>query len=204
MKIFPDHLPKSFKRFSSNYEHHLIISTSDKGIKELKAYLESDWGNLDDVSYIICSKKEGEDALLHRFAAGASSGTYAAVHDKKTEGILALDIALPRNDFDWEDKLPEEIRNEILEPLYYGHFLCNVFHRNYILKKGADKNLIKKKLLSLLDNRGAKYPAEHNVGHLYNADKGLKDFYSKIDPTNTFNPGIGGMEKGKINCNCCL
>ena len=204
MKIFPEHLPNSLKRFSSKYEHHLIISASDKGIEELRTYLESNWGNLHDVSYIICSKEEGEDALLHRFAAGAASGTYAAVHDKKVEGILALDIALPRNDFDWEDNLPEDIQNEVLEPLYYGHFLCNVFHRNYILRKGADKNLIKKRLLSLLDNRGAKYPAEHNVGHLYNAEKGLKDFYLKIDPTNSFNPGIGGMEKGKINCNCCL
>jgi len=202
MKIFPDHLPKFLMQFTTRYEHHLIISTSDNGIEELKNYLESDWGNLEDVSYIICSKKDGEDALLHRFAAGAAAGTYAAVHEKETEGILALDIALRRNDFDWEDNLPIEIRDQILEPLYYGHFLCNVFHRNYILKKHVNKNLLKEELLNLLDQRGAKYPAEHNVGHLYNADEVLKNFYTEIDPTNSFNPGIGGMSKLKPNCNC--
>ena len=204
MKIFPEHLPRRILKFAKDYEHHMIVSASDDGIKELKNYLDSDWGNLKDVKYIICTKKEGDDALLHRFAAGASAGTYTAIHDKISEGIVALDIALPRNDFNWEDDLPEDIHDEILEPLYYGHFLCNVFHRNYILKKGADKNLVKKKLLHLLDKKGAKYPAEHNVGHLYVAEKGLKEFYLKIDPTNSFNPGIGGLEKRKLYCNCCL
>ncbi len=39
--------------------------------------------------------------------------------------------------------------------------------------------------------RGAKYPAEHNVGHMYEAEECLKQFYRDLDPTNTFNPGIG-------------
>lgn len=58
-------------------------------------------------------------------------------------------------------------------------------------------------MLALLDNRGAKYPAEHNVGHLYDAEDTLKAFYRSLDPTNTFNPGIGQMEKTKRNCACC-
>ena len=58
-------------------------------------------------------------------------------------------------------------------------------------------------MLALLDNRGAKYPAEHNVGHLYDAEDTLKAFYRSLDPTNTFNPGIGHMEKTKRNCACC-
>ena len=55
--------------------------------------------------------------------------------------------------------------------------------------------LVKKKLLQRLDSIGAKYPAEHNVGHLYKAEKDLADFYSNLDPTNTFNPGIGKTSK---------
>ncbi|WP_457319459.1 hypothetical protein, partial [Stenotrophomonas sp. P5_B8] len=44
---------------------------------------------------------------------------------------------------------------------------------------------------ALLDQRGAEYPAEHNVGHLYPAKPALAAFYRQLDPTNAFNPGIG-------------
>ncbi len=54
---------------------------------------------------------------------------------------------------------------------------------------------MKELLLAQLDARGAKYPAEHNVGHLYNAEEHLKAFYKELDPTNTFNPGIGKTAK---------
>jgi D-lactate dehydrogenase len=47
----------------------------------------------------------------------------------------------------------------------------------------------------LLDQRGAEYPAEHNVGHLYPAKPSLRDFYKSLDPTNTLNPGIGQTSK---------
>ena len=52
-------------------------------------------------------------------------------------------------------------------------------------------------MLELLDTRGAEYPAEHNVGHLYKAKPDLADFYKKCDPTNSFNPGIGKMSKAR-------
>ncbi len=50
---------------------------------------------------------------------------------------------------------------------------------------------MKKAILALLEERGAKYPAEHNVGHLYEAEESLKKFYRDLDPTNAFNPGLG-------------
>ena len=52
-------------------------------------------------------------------------------------------------------------------------------------------------MLELLSERGAKYPAEHNVGHLYEAEPALKEHYETLDPTNTFNPGIGKTSKTK-------
>ena len=61
--------------------------------------------------------------------------------------------------------------------------------------------MVKKKLLKRLDSLGAKYPAEHNVGHVYEAEKDLADFYSKLDPTNSFNPGIGKTSKESISRN---
>ena len=53
-------------------------------------------------------------------------------------------------------------------------------------------------MLAQLDARGAKYPAEHNVGHLYKADDNLSEFYDSLDPTNTFNPGIGKTSKTQL------
>ena len=70
--------------------------------------------------------------------------------------------------------------------------------QNYIIKKGVDPKKILEKLLKIYDERGAEYPAEHNVGHEYNAKTNLLKFYKKLDPTNSFNPGIGKSSK-KIN-----
>ena len=82
--------------------------------------------------------------------------------------------------------------------LYYGHLFCHVLHQNYILKKGVDEEEVKSKLLKFYEDRGAEYPAEHNVGHEYYAKKSLSDFYMELDPTNSFNPGIGRTSKFKF------
>jgi thiamine pyrophosphate-dependent acetolactate synthase large subunit-like protein len=55
----------------------------------------------------------------------------------------------------------------------------------------------KKEVLSYLDTRGAKYPAEHNVGHLYHASEGYEAQMRRLDPTNSFNPGVGKTSKKK-------
>ncbi len=52
-------------------------------------------------------------------------------------------------------------------------------------------------MLELLKARGAQYPAEHNVGHLYGAPESLQQFYRQNDPTNSMNPGIGKTSKQK-------
>ena len=128
---------------------------------------------------------------------------YQLLHQKEVGDILALDIALRRNEHDWVEKLPDSLADKIDKSLYYGHFFCHVFHQDYVLKKGVDAKEVKAEMLRILDSRGAKYPAEHNVGHLYKAEEGLAAFYQRIDPTNTFNPGVGKLEKHKRNCSCC-
>ena len=65
-------------------------------------------------------------------------------------------------------------------------------------EKGFDCEELEHEMLKLLDKRGAQYPAEHNVGHLYEAKLTLKKFYKALDPTNSFNPGIGKTTKKKI------
>ena len=206
-KIFPQQIPKRLLEIRDKYEHHLILSMSNEGIEEAKAYLEKNWSEAlpnSNGGYITCSKDEGDKALLHRFAAGGAAGRYRMIHSDKVEGILALDIALRRNDKRWVETLPKEINDNLVHTMHYGHFMCNVFHQNYLFKKGTDTAKMKSLMLEFLDGKGAKYPAEHNVGHLYEAENTLQNFYKQLDPTNTFNPGIGKMSKYKQSCNCCL
>lgn len=54
---------------------------------------------------------------------------------------------------------------------------------------------IERRMWKLLDGRGAEYPAEHNVGHLYYAKPALRAHYQELDPCNCFNPGIGHTSK---------
>ena len=111
--------------------------------------------------------------------------------------MLSMDIAFPRNEKNWFEKLPTEINCLLDKKFYYGHLFCHVMHLNYIVKKGVDPIILKEKLLNTYNIRGAEYPAEHNVGHEYEAKSSLKKFYKKLDPNNIFNPGIGGTSKKK-------
>ena len=110
---------------------------------------------------------------------------------------MALDVALPRNATEWFETLPPELEAAIEHKLYYGHFLCHVFHQDYVVRKGHDPLDVEHAMWALLDARGAEYPAEHNVGHLYPAKPVLVDFYRSLDPQNRLNPGIGQTTKAR-------
>ncbi|MCS4533674.1 D-lactate dehydrogenase [Neisseria montereyensis] len=192
----PEHLPASLYDFRDRYEHHLILKMGGAGVEEARAFLK-DYFSDKTGSYFECNPEEAQAALLHRFAVGGASVRYRAVHTQDVEDIVALDVALRRNDHDWFEKLPSEIDDQISKKVYCGHFLCYVFHHDYLVKKGRDCVALEHEMLELLEKRGAQYPAEHNVGHLYEAKPALKSFYRKLDPTNSFNPGIGKTSKKK-------
>ena len=194
-RLFPEHLPKRLIDYRNQYEHYLILDMSDEGIEEARKYLEKEWSSLDGVGFFECNEDEQKSALMHRFAAAGAAIRYQTIHQRKTEEVLALDIALLGNDTEWMEKIPEEIKEDLDLSLYYGHFMCHVFHHDYILKKGTNIKDVKENLLKRLDQKSAKYPAEHNVGHMYKADESLQKHYRELDPTNTFNPGIGFTDK---------
>lgn len=197
---WPNILPKRMRDFREKYDHYLVLKMSDGGIAEADKYLKEFFANSKEGDFFECDADEAKKAYLHRFAAAGAAIRYQIIHQKEVEDILALDIALRRNDPDWVENLPEEISKHIVHSLYYGHFMCHVFHQDYILKKGSDGKAVKQMMLELLKQKGAKYPAEHNVGHLYEAEEGLQNFYADLDPTNTFNPGIGKTQKTKCGC----
>ena len=195
-RFMPQHLPQSLRDYRDRYEHHLILKMGGAGVEEARAFLKNYFANHSG-AYFECNAEETQAAMLHRFAVASAAVRYRAVHDKEVEDIVALDIALRRDDRDWFETLPDEINSKISHKLYYGHFMCHVFHQDYIVKKGHDCMALEHEMLHLLDKRGAQYPAEHNVGHLYEAKPELKAFYRKLDPTNSFNPGIGHTSKKK-------
>jgi len=194
--VWPRILPKRMMAFRDRFEHHLILKMRDGGIAEAEAWLKQAFAGT-EADYFACTPREAKMAGLHRFAAAGAAIRYLNVHASEAEDILALDIALKRNDRDWLEVLPPEISEHLVHKLYYGHFMCHVLHQDYIVRKGTDVAALKAKMLDLLDKRGAEYPAEHNVGHLYKAKPDLAAFYKSVDPTNSMNPGIGKMSKKK-------
>ncbi|WP_373368390.1 D-lactate dehydrogenase [Serratia fonticola] len=195
-KLAPNHLPPRMKEYRQRFEHHLLLKMAGPGIEEAQQYLQSYFAQANG-DFFVCTPEEGKKAFLHRFAAAGAAVRYHAVHADQVEDILALDIALRRNDTEWFETLPPEIDNQLVHKLYYGHFMCHVFHQDYVVKKGADSHALKEQMLAILNQRGAEYPAEHNVGHLYHAKPDLQAFYQDADPTNSFNPGIGKTSKQK-------
>ena len=194
--FWPNHLPKRMENFRDLFEHHWVIEMSDEGIVEAEKYFSEIFKNQDG-DYFICNEFESKKASLHRFVSASAIGRYHILNSKNHGDMMSLDIAFPRNEKNWFEKLPKEI-DELLEmKLYYGHLFCHVLHQNYIVKKGVDGDELKKKLLKIYDKRGAEYPAEHNVGHEYHAKPSLLNFYKQLDPTNRFNPGIGKTTKLK-------
>jgi D-lactate dehydrogenase (quinone) len=120
---------------------------------------------------------------------------FRAVSGREVEDMIALDVALKRNDRNWFETLPDEIASPILHKLYYGHFFCHVFHQDYMVRKGHNTLELEHQMWRLLNARGAQFPAEHNFGHLYYAKPPLINHYKNLDPCNCFNPGIGRTSK---------
>ena len=194
--FWPNHLPKRMEIFRNEYEHHWIIEMSDDGIEEANIFFKKFFKE-NDGSFFVCTKKEAKKALLHRFVAASAIGRFHALNHNNLGDMISMDIAFPRNEKNWFEKLPKRLNDVFEMKLYYGHLFCHVLHQNYILKKGSDAKSIKKELLDIYDSRGAEYPAEHNVGHEYFAKPSLIKFYKELDPINGFNPGIGRTSKLK-------
>ena len=203
MNLLPSHLPARMREYRDRYEHHLLVRVSNDTLEQTRAFLTEYFTGSTSGGYFECDAEEGRKAFLHRFAIAGAAIRYREAHRSSVEDILALDIALRRNDRDWVETLPQEMEEQIIHKLYYGHFFCHVFHQDYIVKKGIDPIEMEHRMWKLLDARRAEYPAEHNVGHLYVAKPALAGFYRELDPTNTFNPGIGHTSKKKHWGGCC-
>ncbi|MEM9726897.1 MAG: D-lactate dehydrogenase, partial [Pseudomonadota bacterium] len=202
-RLTPRHLPRRLTAYRDRFEHHLIVQAPRDVAKQTAQILSEVIGDAKGADFFECDAADGAKALLHRFAAAGAAMRFGAVRSREVEGVISLDIALRRNDRDWFETLPSEIEDKLVAKIYYGHLFCHVFHQDYVVKKGVDTAALKRDLLALLEQRGAEYPAEHNVGHIYEAKPALKAFYAELDPTNTFNPGIGKTARERAGLSGC-
>ncbi len=196
--LIPHPLGNKFNKINKKFEHHLILKFNKSIYGEIESIASKIFKNNEKNNFLHCTKKESKKITLARFVIAGANIRFARVNKNTNKNLLALDISLRRNDRNWNEKLSKELQKLVYKPIYVGHFFCHVFHREYTLRKGVDLQIVKNKLLSNLKKVGAKYPAEHNVGHSYEAEKNLKKFYEKLDPTNTFNPGIGKTSKKAV------
>lgn len=196
-RLLPSRAPSWLGQSTEEFQHHLIIKSADDEIASTRKLLQS---RANELGYFVreCNERDARLVSLLRFAAAGAAIRYEAVKGQSVAGIVALDIALPRNTLDWFEILPDNLESRIEKKLYYGHFLCHVLHQDYIIRSGECCDDVKRELLALLEARGAKYPAEHNFGHTYEAPDDTKQFYHCCDPTNSFNPGVGGMSTRKF------
>ncbi|NIJ06727.1 D-lactate dehydrogenase [Sphingomonas vulcanisoli] len=196
-RLLPDHLPPRMREFRDRFEHHLIVKMPFTEAVKTRSVLAQQFGHPDS-AFFECTPDEANSAFLHRFVTAGAAVRYRAIHRDEVEDIVALDIALPRNTRDWVEVLPDHIASPVIHSLYYGHFFCQVFHQDYIVRKGTDALALEHMMWKMLDERGAEYPAEHNVGHLYRAKPDLAGFYRGLDPCNQLNPGIGSTTRERF------
>lgn len=112
-RLTPSILPKRLKDFRNRYRHHLILKMRDDGIGEASAYLSTLVADR-EADFFECTDREAKIAGLHRFAAAGAAVRYMAIHSSEVEDILALDIALRRNDRDWYEVLPAVVDDQLV------------------------------------------------------------------------------------------
>ena len=194
----PNQMPKRMKDYRNRFEHHLILTVSAAQKAESEALLKDFFASEADLGkFFICTPDEEKSANLNRFGAASAATRYASLNRKSHGELIPIDVALRRDDMDWLEVLPPEIASQLDVAAYYGHFFCHVMHQDYVAKKGVDPHKLHDDIQELLEARGAKLPAEHNYGRLYHMPEDMVEHFKELDPTNTFNAGIGGTSPKK-------
>jgi D-lactate dehydrogenase len=197
--LLPNMLPKRMVDYRNRFEHHLILVVGHEQAQETEAFLKdffADAGRQGE--FFTCTDDEAQGAMLQRFGAASAMTRYHNLKADKVGELITLDVALRRDDEDWLEVLPAEIADQLEVISYYGHFFCHVMHQDYVAKKGVDGEALKARMKDLLTERGARFPAEHNYGRIYHAPEDLVAHYKELDPTNTFNPGVGQSSPRKF------
>ncbi|MBS6031756.1 MAG: D-lactate dehydrogenase [Pantoea sp.] len=197
-QITPRGVAPRIMAYRDRFEHHLMIKVEAQQTAELEGLLTRFFSQ-GQGDFFLCNQREARDAFLVRFGVGGCTISYCDyLGYDPDQRLVAFDVALRRNDLAWRIELPPELAEQVQVDSCCGHFFCYVNHQDYVLKPGVDAKAFKQAVIAVLEQRGAKYPAEHNVGHLYRASDEHAAHWRMLDPSNSFNPGIGKTSKKKF------
>ena len=197
--LLPEQLPKRMREFRDRFEHHLILVVGGAEVDSTRDYLTTFFADpAHDGDFFMASDEEAQAAILNRFGAASAATRFYNLNRDDVSAMITFDVALRRNDDDWLEVLPQDIKDQLALSSYYGHFFCHVMHQDHVAKKGVDPVALKHRMMKLLEDRGAKIPAEHNYGRIYPVPESMVEHFKELDPTNTFNAGVG-MTSAKKN-----
>mmetsp|Transcript_34057 Transcript_34057/g.45004 ORF Transcript_34057/g.45004 Transcript_34057/m.45004 type:complete len:654 (+) Transcript_34057:103-2064(+) len=195
--IIPEPISKPLMVLGKEYDHHMMIEMSEFGGGELERlkkrfaeYVESKPAGT--VEYHVCDTKEVAPAKYFRFVVAPAFRTMCV--GTNVQG-LSLDYSLPKNERA-APVLPESVA-EPVKRLRYSHFGCNVVHEDIAFAPGVDVHGEKMKIKKIVEGLAGKLPAEHGHGTEYKAPADTQQRWMKMDPTNTMNPGVGGLSYTK-------
>lgn len=190
--LLPQQLPDRMLKYRDRFEHHLLLVVSGDEKARTEEFLTTFFAEAGhDGDFFICTADEAQSAMLHRFGAASAATRYFNLNREESSEMITFDVALKRDDEEWLEVLPKEISDQLHISSYYGHFFCHVLHQDHVAKKGVDPVALKKKMMALLEERGAAVPAEHNYGRLYHVPPEMEAHFKELDPCNVFNPGVG-------------
>ena len=190
--LLPQQLPDRMLEYRDRFEHHLLLVVNGDQKQETEEFLTSFVAEAGrDGDFFICTADEAQSAMLHRFGAASAATRYFNLHREESSDMITFDVALKRDDDDWLEVLPKEISDQLHISSYYGHFFCHVLHQDHVAKKGVDPVALKAQMMTLLEERGAAVPAEHNYGRLYHVPSEMGAHFKELDPCNVFNAGVG-------------
>lgn len=189
-RLAPHPLPWRLRSLFEQHEHVLVVTAADAAIAPVAAVLAA----ASDVTVHAATPAEAAAALRVRFAVAGAGVRFRDLTGGASD-LASLDIALPRNARDFRLELPAELAAQVSLRADYGHFLCHVFHHDFVLAPGVAREAFEAEVKALVEARGGQMPAEHNFGHLYEAPPHVAAFYRALDPTNSLNPGIGRTSK---------
>ncbi|CCQ10020.1 D-Lactate dehydrogenase [Pseudoalteromonas luteoviolacea B = ATCC 29581] len=108
-RSFPSQVSKMLKSITQSYEHHLILTIKDTSKVEFhRIYNETNTENT--LNIVKLNEYEAKRAYLLRYAAAGAAIQFQKLNQRLTSGLIALDIALPRNCTDWFEQLPNQLK----------------------------------------------------------------------------------------------
>ena len=188
----PEKFPPRLLDFRDRFAHHLLLVVSGSQRETTQRLLTDFFAQpAHEGEFFECDADEAKSATLIRFGVASAASRYYTMHRAEASEMITFDVALRRDDEDWLEVLPTEIADQLLESVYFGHFFCHVLHQDHVAKKGVDPVALKKRMTTLLEDRGAAVPAEHNYGRIYPAPDPMVEHFKQLDPLNMFNAGVG-------------